>query len=225
MRVWMIAFGLWSCLLLPLPAVAQEILASAGRIERAESDGTCSAALIAADLVVTAAHCVNPERDIEAEVPRLFYRPALPAFSPPIAIVGGARHPLYTPGRDDLRWKFPFDLAVLRLERALPVATNPALALGDAPRTGESLTIVTWIRSREGPVVRPCPVLPGPVSLVTLGCPVRGGESGGAVLRKNKDGAELVAILNSRTRIGDLEIAQASHLDGRLAPMLRLLED
>jgi hypothetical protein len=225
MDAWTKALVLWICLLLPLPAAALDILASAGRLEKAESDGTCSAALIAADLIITAAHCVNPQKDIEPEAPRLFYRPAAPQFAPPVAVIGGARHPLYSPERDDLRWKFPFDLVVLRLERALPDATNPALALGAVPRAGESLTLVTWIRSHEGPVIRPCPVLPGPFTLVTLGCPVRGGESGGAVLRTGKDGAELVAILTSRSRIGDLEIAQASHVDGRLAPMLRLLED
>ncbi len=205
-------------------ASAEELLASAGRLERMESNGTCSATLISSDLVVTAAHCVNLKGELEREYPRLFFRPAAPTFAAPIAIVRGAHHPLYTPARDDMRWKFPFDLAILRLARALPTTTNPFLNLGPPPVVGENLTLITWRRDPKEPVVRSCPVLPGSANVVTLGCSVKGGESGGAVVREGDTGAEIVAVLTSRSRIGELEIAQASHLDGRIAPMLRLLD-
>ena len=206
-------------------AGADGLLASTGRLERTETTGTCSATLISPDLVVTAAHCVNLDYAFGGEYPRLFYRPAAPDFSAPIAVVGGAHHPLYAPERDDLRWRFPFDLAVLRLARALPERVHPGLALGAAPSVGETLTLVTWRRMPETPLVRPCRVLPGPASLVKLDCVVRGGESGGAVIRETEAGDEVVAVLTSRSRIGDLEIAQASHLEGRIAPILRRLEE
>ncbi len=205
-------------------ALASDLLASTGRLERTDSNGTCSATLISPDVVVTAAHCVNVENTFEHEFPRLFYRPAAPGFVSPVAVVEGIHHPLYAPARDDMRWRFPFDLAVLRLARALPERANPVLSLGPPPVHGETLTLVTWRRRPEAPLVRPCPVLPGPVTVVTLGCSVSSGESGGAVVRKTETGAEIVAVLTSRSRVGDLEIAQASHLDGRVAPMLRRLD-
>ena len=224
MRVLTIAWIFLLFGLLPSGASSEELLVSTGRLERMESSGTCSATLISVDLVVTAAHCVGLQKDLEGDFPRLFYRPAAPNFAAPIAVVAGAQHPLYTPGRDDARWRFPFDLAVLRLARAIPETSNPSLRLGPPPVSGERLTLFTWRSDPNEPVVRSCQVLPGSANLVTLGCRVRGGESGGAVVRLKDTGAEIVAVLTSRARIGDLDIAQASHLEGRVTPMLRLLE-
>ena len=60
--------------------------------------------------------------------------------------------------------------------------------------------------------------------MITLGCPVQGGESGGAVLRLSGGRAEIVAVLTSRRQIGALPVAQASPLELRLEPMLRLID-
>ncbi len=202
-----------------------DILSSTGRLERVGSPGTCSAALVAADLAVTAAHCVNPEKLRAGEAPQVYFRPGSPTDAAPLAVVSAVRHPLYAPARGDEQvWRYPFDLAVVRLARDLPSRVNPPLTEGPPPEVGERLTVVSWRRDTEEPVVRDCQVVPGAPSMITLGCRVRSGDSGGAVLRVTDGNAEIVAVLTSRTQIGELPVGQASPLELRLPPMLRLLD-
>ncbi len=209
----------------PGAAPAADVRSGAGRLERVGASGTCSATLVAPDMAVTAAHCVNPERLRTGNAPQVFFRPAAPAGAAPLAVVAAVRHPLYAPGRGSEQvWRFPFDLAVVRLVRGLPTRVNPALPDGPPPEVGERLTLVTWRGSDEEPVVRVCPVIPGAPGMITLGCPVQGGESGGAVLRLSGGRAEIVAVLTSRRQIGALPVAQASPLELRLEPMLRLID-
>ena len=223
----MVSRGLFAglvCLVMPFPLAALDALSSAGRIEKAGSLGTCSAALVAADLAVTAAHCIDPDDLRQGAAPQVFFRPSVPENAPPLAVVSAVRHPLYAPARGGERWRFPFDLALVRLARGLPERVNPPLRGGGVAEPGERLTLVSWRGDQPGPVHRPCAVLPGVSGMMTLGCDVRGGESGGAVLRLTEEGAEIVGVLTSRAQIGALPVGQASPLDLRLGPMLRLID-
>lgn len=61
---------------------------------------------------------------------------------------------------------------------------------------------------------------------MTLGCDVKGGESGAPLFRRTDSGAlELVAIISSRGRLLDQPIAQASNLRIRLQPLLDAAKD
>jgi len=59
---------------------------------------------------------------------------------------------------------------------------------------------------------------------VTLACEVQGGESGAPVLRKVDDGLELVAVVSSRSRLGNQPVALASNIRLRVPPMVDLLD-
>ncbi|WP_160762556.1 trypsin-like serine peptidase [Kangsaoukella pontilimi] len=211
-------------LLLPADAPAQDLSASAGRLERLGVSGTCSATLVRPDVAVTAAHCVRPDQVRQGDAPQLFFRPGWPRDAGRMAVVDVVRHPLYAPAREGERWRFPFDIAVVRLARALPERVNPPLALGRPPEPGEYLTLVSWKKDQDAPVLRPCQVVPGVEALVTIACRVAGGESGGAVIRAGNGAPEIVAVLTSRAQIGSLPVGQASALELRLAPMLHRLD-
>ena len=212
------------CSLVPLSALAADPSASAGRLERIGSPGTCSATLIRPDIAVTAAHCANPEGLRLGDAPQMFFRPAWPLDAAPLAVVEAVRHPLYAPARDGQLWRFPFDLALVRVARALPERVNPPLVEGAAPEPGDIVTLMTWRAGHDRPVLRDCQVVPAVPNLVTVDCEVHGGESGGAVLRMRDGRTEIVAVLTSRARIGELPVGQASALDLRLEPMLRRLD-
>ena len=99
--------------------------------------------------------------------------------------------------------------------------------MGPEAELGEGLFLVSW-RAGEGsrPRQRRCLVIEGEVpGVVTLGCQVRGGESGAPVLRLVPDGVELVAIVSSRSRLGQQPVAIASDVTLRIPPLLQRLGD
>ncbi|MEO1537391.1 MAG: trypsin-like peptidase domain-containing protein [Pseudomonadota bacterium] len=191
---------------------APDLFAAAGRIEDAVTERPiCSAALIAPDIVVTAAHCVSEA----PSAPRAFRVSEDTAVS----VIRFVRHPLYKEFGDSRRLRF--DIAVGVLSESVDIYTSPPLALGEDAVHGEGLYIVSWPRGWERPRQRRCAVIEGTVpGVVTLGCRVRGGESGAPLLRLTEDGVELVAILNSTARQNGRSVALASDVRLRIPALL-----
>lgn len=203
------------------PACA-DLFAAAGRIENRESRGGCSAALIGPDLFVTAAHCV-PEGDGQDYVFRL----GDATQTEPVSVDRIVVHPLYSDFHGQRLRRLRFDIAVGRLSAPIDPAAVKAFDLGDEARIGEGLFLASW---RLGDTTRPrerrCLVIEGEVpGVVTLGCRVRGGESGAPVLRMTEDGVELVAIINSTAQQGSRSVAFAADVRLRIPPLLDRLQD
>jgi len=199
------------------PALSADPASGVGRIENTNTGGGCTAALIAPDLVVTAAHCGG-----RGDTPSgIVFRPGdgRPGTYPVARVV---RHPLYDRESPRVEWRLRFDLAVAVLETPVPGDRAIPFPTGDDARVGETLHFYSW---REGPRPRqrPCPTIDGIPGLVTLGCLVKGGESGSPVLRATDGGLEIVAVISSRGRILDQPVAQASDVRLRLPPILDIL--
>ena len=196
--------------------------AAAGRLERMDRDGTCSAALIQPTVVATAAHCVG-----EGDFATLVFRPGNGRMEPPIPVVRALRHPFFDEFEAQRFRRLRFDIALLELASPVPGAAAEPFRVGPEAELGEGLFLVSW-RAGEGsrPRQRRCLVIEGEVpGVVTLGCQVRGGESGAPVLRLVPDGVELVAIVSSRSRLGQQPVAIASDVTLRIPPLLQRLGD
>lgn len=205
-------------LLVAGPATADPI-AAAGRLERENTSGTCSAVLVEPDIVLTAAHCVG------RGALGLGFRPGSGPEARSYPVKRVARHPYYDTGQSDVSRRFRFDLAAALLAEPVPEWVAQPLAIGEPARLGEKLFLVSW-RRPDGPRPRQraCPVIQGLRGLVTLACPVVGGESGAPVLRRGKNGLELVAVVSSRAHTGRQSVAQASDVDIRLPPLIDRLD-
>ncbi len=159
----------------------------------------CSATLIAADLVVTAAHCLtgalwdNENQqfraglDGETYVARSTYREV-------------AIHPLFSSRKGKAR--LPYDLAVVHLTE--PISPDRVTPLPLQPRAAMPATFATLLGYRhDAPGVlagrQGCPALFAPDSAVQrYGCEVVSGISGGAVIVDTAQGPVLAAIIVAR---------------------------
>lgn len=186
-------------------------------MESQKKGGTCSAVLIAPDVVATAAHCANgtPEDVI--------FRPGDKRGGRLFPVTRYQPHPFYDEQSARIEWRFRFDIAVAKLAEPVPPARAEPMPLGDDAKIGETLFIVSWRGVDDRMRQRACPVIDGMPGLVTLGCAVLGGESGAPVLRKTDEGLELVAIISSRATQLQQPVAQASDVRLRIPPLLQAL--
>lgn len=109
-----------------------------------QGSGYCTAAVLAPDLLLTAAHCLRPAADMLAMARD---DAGAPEFLP---VLQSRAHPDYRP--DAIRRReVSIDVAVIRLARPLPPTYRPvALATHAPPPPGESLTAVGFGLAREG---------------------------------------------------------------------------
>lgn len=210
----------WFICCLAVPAIADPFKA-AGRIEN-DGGGGCSASLVRPDVIVTAAHCVK-----EDDGAGYTFRLGSDVDSDPIRVQRVVVHPHYTSFQNQRLLRLRFDIAVAQLATPVDPATAQPFDIGPEAQAGEGLFLASWRGiSRTRPRTRRCVVIDGAVpSVVTLGCVVRGGESGGPVLRLREGGVELVAVINSRSSQGDRSVALAANAQTRIQPLLDMLND
>jgi Trypsin len=160
---------------------------------------SCSGAVIARDLLLTAAHCVRPRADYAVVI----YEGAEPRIVPIVRIV---LHPKYD-ARQFITLKPSPDLAIFKVSQPLPARFRPARLASERtlPKPGDTFTLVGYGASADGDEksagrVRAVTL---PVAGITGGIMVRfaagngraagacDGDSGGPAFR----GDELAAVI------------------------------
>ncbi|MDJ0638069.1 MAG: trypsin-like serine protease [Paracoccaceae bacterium] len=195
-------------------------VAGVGRIEDQSTSGTCTAVLIRPDVIMTAAHCVA-----DGPSDRHVFRLGSGVPSDPVSVTRFIRYPLYEPTHDRVVWRLRFDLAVGKLAEPIDSDRASPFDFGTEAVVGEDLFLVSWRNDgRSRPRQRSCPVITNQSGLVTLGCEVRGGESGSPLFRLVDGERVLVAIISSRSTLLTQPIANASDVYLRLPPLLDALE-
>ncbi|QMU58112.1 MAG: trypsin-like serine protease [Boseongicola sp.] len=200
-------------------------MAAAGRIELVIENGetkTCSASLIEPDVVLTAAHCVAFSARNAGDGPvGWVFRPGDGVRGREYGVDAIAVHPLYELSGGFSNYRLRFDMAALKLKAPIPNDVAVPFSQGLGAELGERLFLASWRPDASfKPRQRICEVITGLRGLVTLGCPVRGGESGAPILRKLNDRVELVAVLSSRSRVRVQPVGQGANVELRLVPLL-----
>ena len=199
------------------PAFSND-MSGVGRIEYL-TGGTCSAVLIAPDVIATAAHCTRGDSETGA-----IFRPSDTRGGRLFPIERFVTHPLYDQNSARMEWQFRFDIAVGKLAEPVPDSRATPLPLGDDAEIGSTLSIVSWRGGDDRLRQKACPVIEGAPGLVTLGCAVHGGESGSPVLRQTENGFEVIAIISSRVNQFGQPAAQATNVRLRIPPILERLD-
>lgn len=192
--------------------------------------GFCTGAMIAPDLVLTAAHCLF-DKDTHVQV-----------AASNVEFLAGWRngrasayrdvrrtflHPDYEyKGREgDLR--VVNDLALLELERPIQNSNITPFRTGERPRKGDHVGVVSYAHDRtERPSLEEeCQVLARQSGSLILSCTVDFGSSGAPIFSMDGDIPRIVSVVSAKAEVRGRPVSLGTALEKPLAELLALRDN
>lgn len=191
--------------------------------------GFCTGALIADDLVLTAAHCLfDKETGARADLSSIeflagwrngravAYRGVTQAIAHPEYVFGG---------HEDVE-RVRYDVALLKLDQPIRLPSIKPFALDDQPSKGGEVGVVSYAQDRsEAPSLQQiCHVLGRSDAMLILSCDVDFGSSGAPIFAV-KDGAfHVVSVVSAKAEMDGRKVALGAPLTEPLAVLRSELE-
>nr|WP_081535926.1 trypsin-like peptidase domain-containing protein [Rhodovulum sp. P5] len=198
-----------------------------GRLDIGQG-GFCTGALVAPDLVLTAAHCLFDDRTGRAvDITEMEFRAGwrngrAEAYR---QVARGVVHSDYRyDGQADAA-RVAHDLALLQLDRAIRLPGVEPFATADKPRKGQAVGVVSYAQGRaEAPALQEvCHVLAGRPKILVLSCDVDFGSSGAPVFRIEDGVPRIVSVVSAKAEVADRKVALGTALGDELDGLRRRL--
>ena len=189
----------------------------------------CTAALIAPDVVLTAAHCLfDPRtkavvgaRDVVFHVG---YRNGVASQS--VSAHSYVLHPKFEYDGDARGARVTNDVALVQLNHAMTTLNLKPFSTGDRPRKGSDVAVVSYGKSRKNTptLEQACSVLARRSGMLVLDCNVEFGSSGAPVFQRDLAGnMQVVSVISSAMDLNGKRYALGTDLQRPLAVLQDLL--
>ncbi len=196
-----------------------------GRLELA-GQGFCTATLISADLVLTAAHCAFDRRTgalypAEKIVFRAGLRDGISVADRHISQV--AVDPGFDPiGRPSAQ-RIRHDVALMRLSTSITVADASPFVLHSGKLNGAEVSVSSYGKGRADAISRQrkCQLLNRSQGLMVFDCNVTFGSSGSAVFAKVGNRGRILSVVSAMSEMNGKKVALGMELPALVANLKR----
>ena len=199
-----------------------------GRLD-IDGKGFCTGALIAPDLVLTAAHCMYDKiNDAPVDPSRVTFLAGLRGGRPEAtrSVRYAVVHPSYAHTSEASPALVRYDVALLQLDRPIRTSRVEPFDLSTSIRRGTGIAVVSYAQDRaDAPSLQEvCNVLGEQEGVLIMDCDVNPGASGAPVFRNEGGVPRLVSVVSAMAEMDGEKVALGMDLAEPIAVLRLALE-